>query len=425
MPFGRLQKIFKIGKPSTAEHKIIISNFSYITFLEIFILLAPFITYPYLVRILGLDIYGWVITAQITASYFTLLIDFGFKRISAKHIALNIGERDKLSEIVCSIFILRLTLWIISLLIFIALLILIPSYRQHTQLFIFSFFTTLSSVLFLDFYFQGIENMKFITISNLIVRGVFIILTFIIIKDKSDYIYVPLITSIGYVIGGLLSIFIGFHQGKLRLILPSLAILKSHLKEGSIIFFSDIVIAIKDKLNYNVMGAVLGMSDVVIYDIGSKISNLLQKPSSILASVLYPRIVKTKSKSLINKTILIAVTVTLFACLLVNIFLPQIVKFFVNNTVDLLAIRIYTAAPIILAISVNISLNVFFAFGRNGLVFKSALITTVAYLLLLGIMYYCGILNTVMSYVLLTITAYLIELLYRLKLCKDILMKRA
>ena len=75
------------------NNKTIFSNFSYLAILEIFVLIAPLITYPYLVRVLGTELYGWVITAQVTASYASIIIDFGFRRVSAKYVA---SVRDNL-----------------------------------------------------------------------------------------------------------------------------------------------------------------------------------------------------------------------------------------------------------------------------------------------------------------------------------------
>ena len=144
---------------SILQNKKLISNFSYLTILEVFILIAPLITYPYLVKVLGRDLYGWVITAQVTASYCSVLVDFGFKRISARHIAKNVDNPLKIGEVISTILILRSILWIIGFLVYLIVIWIITSYREHLTLFLFSFITTLSSVVFLDFYFRGIENM--------------------------------------------------------------------------------------------------------------------------------------------------------------------------------------------------------------------------------------------------------------------------
>lgn len=402
------------------SNKKIFSNFSYLAILEVFVILAPLITYPYLVRVLGMDLYGWVITAQITASYCTILIDFGFKRISARHIAVNIGNFGKISEVISAILTLRCILWILSFIVYISIILIIPSYKSHFLLFLYSFLTTISSVVFLDFYFQGTENMKYITIVNIIVRGLFIGMTFIFIKTQSDYLYVPLLWGIGYIVGGSISLWIVYYKQKLNFKIPKASILKMHLKEGSLIFFSDAVITIKDKLNYNIMGSMLGMSDIVIYDIGSKITNILLKPIAILTTVLFPGMSKEPSVKMAKRVLVFILVSTIILVIITNIFLPFIIKFFIGKDVDLTAIRMFTIVPIILGISIFISTNVFLAFGYDNYILKSTYITTAGYLILLFLFYQFGFLTNVLSFVMLTFSAYLIELVYRLILTKRI-----
>ena len=83
---SRLKNIVKRSK----SHKVLIENFSYLAFLQVFLLLYPLITYPYLVDVLGKEIYGIVLTAQMLASYASLFIDFGSNFVCAKHVSINV-----------------------------------------------------------------------------------------------------------------------------------------------------------------------------------------------------------------------------------------------------------------------------------------------------------------------------------------------
>lgn len=415
----------KISKATeiVKRNKTILSNFSYLTILELFVLVAPLITYPYLVRVLGRELYGWVITAQITASYFSVLIDFGFKRISARHVANNCNDIKELSTVVSTVLWLRFALWLISLVVYFALLFAITSYRNHFLLFAYSFIMTLNSFLFLDFYFQGIENMKYITYINIIVRSIFIGATFIFIKTPADYIYVPLIWGIGYIIGGVASLWIVFHDHHLRFIRPHLKTLKYHIKESTPIFISDVMLTVKDKLNYNIMGAMIGMSDIVIYDVGSKISGLLQKPFQIICTVLFPRFSRNPNVNRAKKAMVMLFCISLIAVAVANIFLPWIVRVLIDTDIELSAVRLYTLAPVILSISGFIAINVFIAFGNNRYILSSTVITTIGYVLLLVLMYFNSMLDSVMSFVVLTICAYTIEMIYRVFICRRIFNK--
>ena len=137
------------------RHSVLFENFTYISILQIFVILAPLLTYPYLVRVLGSDLYGWVITAQIVASYGSILVDFGFKSVSAKHVSIHRENKAKLSEIVSSILTIRFFLWLCSLIVYMGIIRFIPLYREHFWLFSFLSELLLTNYCFLSFIFRG------------------------------------------------------------------------------------------------------------------------------------------------------------------------------------------------------------------------------------------------------------------------------
>lgn len=402
------------------QNKTVLSNFSYLAILEVFNLIAPLITYPYLVKVLGTDIYGWVITAQITASYASILIDFGFRRVSAKHVAQSRDDKDKMSVVVTSVMYLRGILWVVAFLLYMGVVCLIPAYRAQWLLFLVSYGLTFGNILFPDFYFQGIEQLKYVSIANLAVRAFFVAATFIVITGPADYVGVPLLWSIGYFIGGAVSIYIVYFRHGLTFTRPRLRDLRFHFKESFPIFVSDVMLNFKDKFNYNLMGAMVGMSDVVIYDVGSKIVNLLAKPTNIICQVIFPRMARKPNVRTTKRMLLGLVVLSVLMVAVVYIFLPQIVRFFIHEDIDLFAIRLYLLAPIFTGISFYIPSSVFVAFGYNKYVLYSTYFSTACYALLLLAFWGFGLLTTVTGFVLLTVSSYFTETMFRLYLSHTI-----
>lgn len=403
------------------SNKLVIKNFSYISTLQIFILASPLITYPYLTRVLGLELYGWVITAQIISSYFSIIIGFGFNAISAKHISIYRNDKKKLSEIVSSILVIRFFLWIVLLLVYIALILSISSYRKHFLLFAFSYLLTFNELLFPQFYFQGIERMKFITIINIIIRSIFILLTFIVVKERADYVFVPFILSIGYFIGGGLSLYIIFFRHNLHFLFPDIPILKYYANDASLICATQIFTTIKDKLNYILLGAFVGMSDVTVYDMGSKLCNLLTQITGVINTVTFPKMAINRNDKLFKKVLIIIFILALVEFVGANAFLPQLVSLLTNVEVELNSIRLYLLAPLFLSVSSFISTNFLIARGYNLYIFKSIVTTTMFYLLFIAILYFTGNLNSIISFVCVTVGSYFVELLYRVMVVKKII----
>ena len=256
--------------------------------------------------------------------------------------------------------------------------------------------------------------MKYITILNIVIRLVFVGLVFLFVKAADDYVFVPLLSAIGYFIGGCLALYVVFKREDLSFKKPSFANMKYYMKDASPIFFTDVICTIKDKLNYILLGACVGMGNVVVYDLGSKFTNVLLKPASIVNTVLFPKIAKERNVRLFKKAATLLVLGVTVLVVVLNLFLPEVVHFFIAEDIDLLPIRLYTLAPILVGLSGYIASNLMIALGYNRYILYSIVITTILYLLLLGSFYWLGYLNSVTSFIVLTVLSYLGELIYRL-----------
>jgi len=405
------------------NNSVIFQNLTYITLLELFVTVSPLITYPYLIKTLGYELYGLVITAQVIASYAVILVDFGFRSISAKDISIHRNDKNKLSEIISSIFIIRSILWIGSFIVYYFVISIIPIYNKHLVLFLFAFGATFNDLLFPQFYFQGIEKMKFITFINIGINSIFILLIFLFIKNKTDYYLVPLFKSIGFFIGGLISMFIIFFIHKIKFTVPKFCVLKAYIKEALPIFSTKIITSIKDKFSYILLGSLIGMDEVVIYDLGAKLTAILVKPATILSRVLLPKIAKEKNIKLFKKTLLGIAVIIVLIILIINLLLPFIVKFFLSDTIDLLPLRIFLLAPLFLSLSSFIASCNIIAFGYYRYILYSIIITTIVYLGSTGIFYILNGLNSILTFILITVTAYFAELIYRLYISQKIINK--
>ena len=59
-----------------SRNKTVLANFSYLSILQVFTILFPLLTYPYLLRVIGLELYGVIVFAQAIINYVSLVINF-------------------------------------------------------------------------------------------------------------------------------------------------------------------------------------------------------------------------------------------------------------------------------------------------------------------------------------------------------------
>lgn len=406
-----------------SNNKVLVNNFFYVSLLQVFLLIAPLITYPYLVKILGMELYGVIITAQILASYASIFINFGSNEVCAKHISVNREDKDKLSEIVSSVLIIRAVIWLSAFFVYLMVVFGIPKYREHALLFILMYGITTNELLFPQYFFQGIEKMKYSTLINILIKLVFILLVFVVVQKPDDYLYVPILYSVGYIIGGVVAIWIVFKKERIIFCLPSISQALFYIKDSSALFFTDLVCTIKDKFNYLLLGSFCGMANVVVYDLGMKIYGLASKPASIVSVVFFPHSAKTRSITQFKKVLWMIVVIDMLIILLVNIFLPFIVDFFIDEQIDLMPLRLFSIAPLFSTVGAYIVQNLCIAYGYNKYVLYSILVTTSVYIVILVIFYFTHFLGNLYAFVLLAVISYFAEFVYRLIAYKSILHK--
>ncbi|MBO5188991.1 MAG: oligosaccharide flippase family protein [Alistipes sp.] len=407
-------------KEFVRKHRVVLANLSYISILQLVLLAAPLITYPYLVRILGRELYGMVLTAQMLVSYASLIIDFGSNNVCAKHVSLHRDNNVKLSEIVSSVLCVRVLLWCCAFFVYIGIVWLVPAYRAYWVLFLISYGLTIQELLFPQYFFQGIEQMKYITIVHTIIRVTFIVLVFVAVKQETDYLYFPVLYTIGYLLGGIYALHLIFNKMRVRFYVPSFKTMLFYVKDASPLLATDLICTIKDKINYLFVGAFVGMGEVVIYDLGLRLNGLLNKPTNILSTVLLPRFAQTKNLRAAKNVITWSLIVNVLLYAGVNLVLPYLVEFFIHEPIDVLPIRILLLGPVILSVSAMICYIVFIAMGYNTYVLKSIVATTIVYLVALGIAFMGGYKHELYTYVIVAVIAYAAELFYRLWAVKKI-----
>jgi len=281
---------------NTEEKKRLFGNFFSLSTIQAITYLLPLVTLPYLVRVLGPGKFGLIAFAQVFIQYFTILTDYSFNMSATREISISRDSINKISEIFSAVIIIKLFFAVFYFFVLFIIVSTIPKFMNERLVYLLTFGMVFGNVLFPVWFFQGIENMKYITLLNLFARGIFTILIFVFIKRTSDYIYVPLMNSFGAVTAGTLSLFIVFKNFKLKFRFVSLEIMKLQLKGGWYIFISSISRNIYKISSLFILG--LFTSDVIVgyFSISKKLIDAANKFASIVSQTIYPYV----SNKLVN-----------------------------------------------------------------------------------------------------------------------------
>jgi len=370
------QFIFSL-KEKIIRHKVLVQNFSYLSIIQIINLPLSIITYPYLIRVLGKDTYGIVIFAQAVVVYLVVLVGFGFN-ISATHeVSVYRDNKEKLNEIVSSVLIIKSVLFFVALLILCCLLIFIPRARGYELLFIISMWPCLYDVIFPSWYFQGIERMKYITYITLISRVIFLALIFIFVRKPEDYLLVPAIYGLGYIIAGIISLYIVFSKHKIKFNSQDFKTLKLYFYDSVPIFVSNLSTSLYATTSKVFVGAFLGMGEVAYYDLAEKVTALMKIPQSMLNLSLFPKISKEKNIDFVKQMFKISMIINILLFIVVILSSKYIILLLGGKEmlpaqviVNILALTV----PVI-AISNVFGIQVLIPFGHNK-TFSNVIVTS-------------------------------------------------
>lgn len=282
---------------NTPVKKRLMGNFLSLLFLQGANYIFPLITLPYLVRVLGPEKFGLIAFAQAFIGYFIILTDYGFNLSATKEISIYRDNKEKISKIFNSVIIIKLGFMTVSFLILSFLVLTIPKFKNDWLIYFFTFGMVLGNVLFPVWFFQGMERMKYITSLNITAKLIFTTSIFIFIRKMQDYIYVPLISSLGSIIAGVLSLWIVYKNFKVNFTLPDFKGIKYQLKEGWHIFISTVAISLYTTSNTFILGLFTNNTIVGYYSAAEKIIKASYGLLTPVSQTAYPYISKLVTES--------------------------------------------------------------------------------------------------------------------------------
>lgn len=278
-------------------------NFSYLTIIELSNYILPFITIPYVVRVIGIEYFGVITFAYALIAYFQLIVNYGFRLIATKHISIHRDNKEEVSKYFWTIIFSQLLLLILSCIVFLIALSNITLLSDEKLVFIYSFGLVISTIIFPIWFFQGMEDMKYIAIFNMIARIIYTILIFVFIQDKTDYELIPLFNSGSFILIGIVSLIFIKNKFNLSFYFPNFIEIKEQFVEGWYLFISTITNNLYTTTNTVILGFMTNYTIVGIYSLAYTVTGAITKIIKIFNQVVYPHLAKisTDKNLLIRK----------------------------------------------------------------------------------------------------------------------------
>lgn len=356
----------------------LISNFLSLSSLQMASYIFPLLTIPYLVRVVGVENYGLIAFAGGVVFYFNILVAYGFGLTATKEISVNRDNTDKLSKIFSSVITTQLLLLSLSFMILLIMLFFIESISNEKLLYIFSFIAALSNTLFPIFFFQGMEQMKYITIINILSRMITTLMIFIVIRERGDYYLVPAVYAFFTTLSTAYSIYFIKNKFNIKLTISSFRRILKTLKDGRHIFISNIGITLYDNTIIIILGFLTSMTIVGYFTIAQKLIKAIISVSQPIYKTVYPHIMLLASESkdraldFIRKVAIYSSLINISIFIITDIFADKILLLLFGDDIEnsILVLQILSILPLIVGLNNIIGVQTLIAFHHQKFLSK-------------------------------------------------------
>ncbi len=285
---------------NTYEKRSVLKNFLSLGLVQISNYFLPFITFPYLIRVLGVEKFGLINFAKATVMYFLILVDYGFNLTATRDVSIHRNDKKKLDEIFSNVMATKIVLFFLSTILFFFMVFCFEKFSKDLIVYIITFGMVIGYVLNPIWFFQGVEEMKYISILDFISKLFSSVAIFLFVNDKDDIYMVAFLYSLGFIISGIIAIIIIVCKFQINFTLPSLRIIKQTLKDGWQVFLSRIFVSLYTTINVFFLGILTDNIAVGYYTIVDKIISAIGVIYNIANQAVYPYITRVYDEDVNN-----------------------------------------------------------------------------------------------------------------------------
>lgn len=323
------------------RHKNLVKNTTWLFIFNLAKITFPFITLPYLTRVFSTDTYGATAYVKTVMSYLQIFVDFGFVLSGTKDVVLARHNHTKLNRVVSDTLFARIILGLCGFIIVAILGLCIPLLRENFLFTMLSYVAVFMSIFLFDFLFRGLEKMHIIAIRFILMKTISTILTFILVRNDSQMLLIPIFDILS-TLAAIILVGFEFHKLHLHFVHNQLKAALAKIKTSFTFFLSNAAATSFNAFSTIVIGILLSPTDVAFWSICVQIIGTIQACYAPISEGIFPEMVRTKNLQLINKILRIFTPLIIIGCIILFLAAPIIIQILGGET--------YSPAALILQI---------------------------------------------------------------------------
>jgi PST family polysaccharide transporter len=256
-------------------------------------LVLPLIALPYLAARLGADGLGRMAFALSIAQIALTLTDYGFNLSAPRAVALQRDATQRLADIWCAVTVLRAGFALLGMAALALAALASQRIRADAALIALAYLMVLGNVLFPQWFFQGLQQLKLVSLVQISARFATFGAVFVLVKGPDDLAWATFLQAVGSLLGALLALpLVRRALPGARLQWPAWCQLGLHLREGWHVFLSSAAVTMYTSANAFFLGMVAAPSAVGYYHVAEKLVRAAQTLYAPISGAIYPHVAR-------------------------------------------------------------------------------------------------------------------------------------
>lgn len=298
------------------EKNRLVHNTAMLYIMNIAKLIFPLLTLPYLTRVLSVEKYAVVTYVKAVMTYAQLVIEFGFILSATKDIVMANNDKTQIGYITGDVMLGKGMLAAGSLTVVALMTFMMPMLRQNGLFVFLSFAAVALTVFFVDFLFRGLEKMQVMTIRYLITRSITTALTYILIKNDTHLLLIPVLDIIGNIVAAVW-VWSEIRKLEIKVRIQSIKSAMVKIRESFVYFLSSMATTAFGALNTLFVGGLCGASDVAFWGLTMQLVNAVQAMYTPVTNGIYPHMIREKNLKVIKTTLVVFMPIIVAGCLVI------------------------------------------------------------------------------------------------------------
>ena len=304
-------------------------NFGYNLILTFCNYLFPLLTYPYVSRVLGVSNIGVCNFVDSIINYFILFSMLGVGSYGVREIARCKDNVERRNEVFSNLFVINAIMTVVSIAVLILCTFLVPQMTPYKDYLGVGLLKVIFNLFLIEWFFQGIQQFKYITIRSVIVRSIYVISVFVLVKTSEDTLLYYILTSLTIVVN---SIFNWSYSRRFKKFSLKNIHLSLYIKPILVFGYYRILTSMYTTFNTTFLGFSSGDIEVGYFSTATKLYGIIMAVFTAFTTVMIPHVSqllqegnKEKIQDILNKTMSILVFISVPMIVLCELLAPWII----------------------------------------------------------------------------------------------------